>query len=149
MSDKILFENYSSLVHSISQKYCYNNKNNIDEVTQEGFVGLIKAINKFDNNKGTKFITYAYICISNEIRKYLKVENRQPKTLNDIMLDSLFASPQSEINEKEEYSLTEEENNIVQLKKSNFNNKEICKALSISQNDIKKKLVKLKQKICS
>lgn len=44
----------------------------LDDLVQEGYVGLIKAVDRFDPNKGIKFSTYACHLISGEIRHYLR-----------------------------------------------------------------------------
>jgi RNA polymerase sigma factor (sigma-70 family) len=44
----------------------------LDDLVQEGYVGLIKAVDRFDPDKGIKFSTYACHLISGEIRHYLR-----------------------------------------------------------------------------
>ncbi|MCQ2789404.1 MAG: sigma-70 family RNA polymerase sigma factor [bacterium] len=44
----------------------------IDDLIQVGSIGLIKAINLFNPNVGTKFKTYATYLITGEIRHYLR-----------------------------------------------------------------------------
>lgn len=44
----------------------------IDDLVQEGYVGLIKAVDRFDANKGIRFSTYACHLITGEIRHYLR-----------------------------------------------------------------------------
>lgn len=143
------FEEYSTLVHSISKRFTFNrnNKTREDDITQEGYVGLVKAMRTFDPSKGTKFITYAYICISNEIRKFLKVENRQPKTVDGLVLEFLVAPTYEHIDDQEEYQLTDEEAKIVELKKGKYQNKEIMKIMGINQLQLSKKIDKLKKKL--
>ncbi len=46
------------LVYSIARKYTYN-KEELADLVQEGTIGLIEAINKFDITNGNKFSTYA------------------------------------------------------------------------------------------
>jgi RNA polymerase sigma factor (sigma-70 family) len=44
----------------------------LDDLIQEGYVGLIKAVDRFDPDKGIKFSTYSCHLISGEIRHYLR-----------------------------------------------------------------------------
>ncbi|MFA6941772.1 MAG: sigma-70 family RNA polymerase sigma factor, partial [Clostridiaceae bacterium] len=62
----ILVERNLRLVAHIVKKYSYPNKD-IDDLISIGTVGLIKAIDSFDRNKGTRLATYAARCIENSI----------------------------------------------------------------------------------
>ena len=44
----------------------------LEDLVQEGYVGLIKAVDRFDPEKGIKFSTYSCHLISGEIRHYLR-----------------------------------------------------------------------------
>ncbi|PQV65531.1 RNA polymerase sigma-B factor [Abditibacterium utsteinense] len=44
----------------------------LDDLIQEGYVGLIKAVDRFDPEKGIKFSTYSCHLIAGEIRHYLR-----------------------------------------------------------------------------
>ncbi len=44
----------------------------LDDLIQEGYVGLIKAVDRFDPDKGIKFSTYSCHLIAGEIRHYLR-----------------------------------------------------------------------------
>jgi len=44
----------------------------LDDLIQEGYVGLIKAVDRFDPDKGVKFSTYSCHLIAGEIRHYLR-----------------------------------------------------------------------------
>lgn len=56
-----------------------------DDLISIGTVGLIKAVDTYQPNKGTKFATYAARCIQNEILMQLRA---QRKTRKDISLYS-------------------------------------------------------------
>jgi len=62
----ILVERNLRLVAHIVKKYTYPGKD-IEDLISIGTVGLIKAIDSFDNNKGTRLATYAARCIENSI----------------------------------------------------------------------------------
>ncbi len=44
----------------------------LEDLVQEGYVGLIKAVDRFDPEKGIKFSTYSCHLIAGEIRHYLR-----------------------------------------------------------------------------
>lgn len=72
----ILVENNQGLVHSIARKinnkWEFKSQENLEILTQEGYVGLIKAILRFDISKGFELSTFATHIISGEIGLYLK-----------------------------------------------------------------------------
>ena len=75
-----LIVNNKKLVAYISNKYSYAGE--IDELYSAGLIGLIKGIDSFNPEKGTKLSTYLYRCIKNQILRYLKANNRQPSHIS-------------------------------------------------------------------
>ncbi|MGM9974990.1 MAG: RNA polymerase sporulation sigma factor SigK [Clostridiaceae bacterium] len=73
----ILVERNLRLVAHIVKKYTYPGKE-IDDLISIGTVGLIKAIDSFDVNKGTRLATYAARCIENEILMLIR-NNKKAK----------------------------------------------------------------------
>lgn len=75
----ISIERNLRLVAHIAKKYSNTGKDT-DDLISIGTIGLIKAINTFDMNKGTRLATYAARCIENEIlmtiRSGKKVKNQ-------------------------------------------------------------------------
>lgn len=69
---------HQKLVYSILKKF--NNLHN-EDLFQTGMIGLIKAADNYDDSKGTTFMSYAYMCISNEILVHFRKQNR--KSFND------------------------------------------------------------------
>ena len=58
-SRKKITEANSRLVISIAKMYCRRNYSEFLDLCQEGMIGLMRAIDLFDLNKGNKFSTYA------------------------------------------------------------------------------------------
>ena len=47
-----------------------------DDIISSGILGLVKAANTFDTERGTKFSTYAALCIRNEMLMYMRKARR-------------------------------------------------------------------------
>lgn len=73
----ILIEKNLRLVAHVAKKYS-NTKVDQDDLISIGTIGLIKGINSFNVDKGSKLSTYVSRCIDNEILMYL----RSAKKLN-------------------------------------------------------------------
>ena len=80
--NKLIEHNLRLVAHIIKKYYLANSDN--DELISIGTVGLIKAINTFENNKGTKLATYASRCIENAILMHFR---NQRKTALDVSFD--------------------------------------------------------------
>lgn len=80
------------LVLSVVKRF-NTKKDNIDDVFQVGCVGLIKAMENFDENFNVKFSTYAVPMIIGEIRRYLRDNSsvRVSRNLRDIAYKALQA----------------------------------------------------------
>lgn len=65
-----IVEDNINLVYSIAHKY--HNQRLFDDMIQEGCIGLIKAVERFDTNLGIKFSTFAYYYISGYINMFLR-----------------------------------------------------------------------------
>ena len=76
-----------SLVHYVLHKYFPLYIDNQDNI-QNGYVGLIKAVDSFDESTGNTFSTYASRCIFNEILMDLRRQNKYAK---DISLHAVLA----------------------------------------------------------
>ena len=71
--DKMI-ENNIGLVHSIANRFKGRGVD-YDDLFQSGCVGLIKAVDNFDDTLMVKFSTYAVPMIIGEIRRYLRDNN--------------------------------------------------------------------------
>ncbi|MFU0823652.1 RNA polymerase sporulation sigma factor SigF [Clostridium sp.] len=66
-----LIENNLPLVSSISKKFL-NRGYEYDDIFQIGCMGLVKAVNNFDENYNVQFSTYAVPMIMGEIKRFLR-----------------------------------------------------------------------------
>ena len=67
----ILIERNLRLVSHIIKKY-YSGESAIDELISVGSLGLIKAVDSFKSEYGTRFATYGARCVQNEILMYFR-----------------------------------------------------------------------------
>ena len=134
-----------------------------DDLISIGTIGLIKGINTFDPNKGTKLATYAARCIENEILMYLRSKKKSRGEVsiydpigmdtqgNEISLIDVLGSNEEDIslkveNESEQKALlefvkklTKREQLILQLRYGLMNSprqtqREVANALKISRS---------------
>lgn len=66
-----LIEHNLRLVAHIIKKY-YSSTNDQDDLVSIGTIGLIKAIDTFDMDKGIRLSSYAARCIENEVLMYFR-----------------------------------------------------------------------------
>lgn len=71
--DNFINENTYLVIHIVKE---YTTNIPIEDLIQEGIIGLMIAIKKFDVNKENKFITYAYYWIKRSLNYYIKNNNR-------------------------------------------------------------------------
>ena len=68
---EVLINNNYGLVIKIVKGY-NRDKFNHEVLTQEGLIGLIKAVDRFDPSRGLAFSTYAYYLIKGQIQRYIR-----------------------------------------------------------------------------
>lgn len=79
----VLIERNLRLVAHVAKKYGNSNVEQ-DDLISIGTIGLIKGINSFNVDKGSKLSTYVSRCIDNEILMYLR---KNKKRRADVSLD--------------------------------------------------------------
>lgn len=78
--DRIIRHNLRLVAH-IVKKY-YSVPGDAEDLISIGTIGLIKAVNSFDNTKKIRFSTYASRCIENEILMTFRKERKSPSTIS-------------------------------------------------------------------
>lgn len=81
------------LVLSVIQRFSGNNAESADDLFQVGCIGLIKALDNFDQSLDVKFSTYAVPMIIGECRRYMRDNNtiRVSRSLRDIAYKAIYA----------------------------------------------------------
>lgn len=156
----ILIEHNLRLVSHIVKKY---NTNDSDDLISIGIIGLIKGIDSFKNEKGTKLTTYCARCIENEILMHFRNDKKNSNNIsledkigydkdgNEIELIDILKTPNLDIIEDMNYKnniklllkylniLSDREKKIIFKRYGLFNQKEltqkeIAKELNISRS---------------
>ena len=81
-----LIEQYMSLVRSLARRYAYRGEQ-LDDLVQIGAIGLIKAIDRFDLERGVELTTYATPNIIGEIKRHFRDRGwsvRVPRGLQEL-----------------------------------------------------------------
>jgi RNA polymerase sigma-B factor len=81
-----LIEQYLSLVRSLARRYASRGEQ-LDDLIQIGCIGLIKAIDRFDVNRGVELTTYATPNIIGEIKRHFRDKGwsvRVPRGLQEL-----------------------------------------------------------------
>ncbi len=81
-----LIERYMSLVRSLARRYAYRGEQ-LDDLVQIGAIGLIKAIDRFDVDRGVELTTYATPNNIGEIKRHFRDKGwsvRVPRGLQEL-----------------------------------------------------------------
>ena len=100
-TDKLIMR-YRPNVEMIAAKYVSSPMEQ-DDLIQEGMIGLLAAIQSYNPEKGTQFVTYASRCIDNSILTAIKKISR----LKDIPQAKLIAL--EEVSPDTQYALSAED----------------------------------------
>lgn len=157
-----LIEHNLRLVAHIIKKY-YSNLNDQEDLISIGTIGLIKAIDSFNSDKGIRLSSYAARCIENEVLMFFRSGKKSAQdislnepidtdkdgntlTLIDIMstedniVDNLDCKIKSEQLKKYIYqSLSSRERTIIELRygingQAPLTQREVASALNISRS---------------
>ena len=86
MNKDVMFNENSGLIwKAIKDMHLYTTKDmELDDYYQIGSMGLLRAIDTYDTDKGTQFSTYAVKCIKNEIGQYFQSQERNKRKMNSV-----------------------------------------------------------------
>ncbi len=76
MKPEELFEKNTKLAYHVAHKWEGRIPHSFEDIAQECLLGLWKACKAFDPMRGTKFSTYAGVCMDNQVRMMLRDDDR-------------------------------------------------------------------------
>ncbi|WP_433469629.1 SigB/SigF/SigG family RNA polymerase sigma factor [Spirillospora sp. CA-128828] len=66
-----LVDRHASLIRGVARRYA-NRGEPLDDLQQVAYLGLVKAINRFDPAVGDRFVTYAYPVVTGEVKRHFR-----------------------------------------------------------------------------
>lgn len=81
-----LVEAFAPMVRQIARRFADRGEP-LDDLFQVGMVGLLKALDRFDLDRGVRFSTYAFACVVGEIKRHFRDRVwavRVPRSLKDL-----------------------------------------------------------------
>lgn len=111
-AQEILREKYEPMIKMLSSKYYKYIKNTFDyeDILQESFLSFEEAIENYNEQKNSSFLTYFTTCLNNQLLSLVRQQSRQKRQilLNQISLDNDL----------------DEDNNLLNYIEDNTNNPE-------------------------
>lgn len=104
-----------------------------DDYYQVGVIGLINATKTYNYNFKISFSTYAYICIKNEVLKYIKKNEKKYISIEEKVNDDLCI----------EDTIEDENCNIIETIIINETNEELYEILDKNLNDMERQIIKM------
>ncbi len=169
-----LFSRYKDLVVKISRGY-FLVGGDIEDIIQEGMIGLYKAIKGFSSHKETSFKTFAILCIKHQIQTAIRRANtNRNKPLSNAVSFQSFVSntnesldylpielvldttPAEKAIDRENFeklkntiknTLSEQEIKVLISYLQGFSYKEISQSLGLTQKAIDNSLTRIKNKL--
>lgn len=169
-----LFDRYKDLVVKIARGY-FLVGGDLEDLIQEGMIGLYKAIKNFSSKKDASFKTFAVICIKHQIQNAIRLANTNKnkplstavsfqtfnsstnETLDLLPVELVFdITPAEKAIDKENFenvklliksTLSAQEMKVLRLYLQGFSYREISKNLSLTQKAIDNTLTRIKSKL--
>ncbi len=168
-----LLKKYKSLVNQIARSY-FLTGGDIEDIVQEGMIGLYKAIMHYKSSKTASFKTFASTCIKNQVQSAVRVASSEKNKIlstalpiidqlnsdeedeKEIIFPSDLPSPDEQLIEKERMneivdkikkSLSSMELKVLNLYLKGYSYNEISKISNLSKKSIDNALSRIKNKL--
>jgi RNA polymerase sporulation-specific sigma factor len=129
--NKLIYHNLRLVAHIVKK---YSTAGEADDLISVGTIGLIKAINTYEANKGSQLSTYAARCIENEILMLIRLNKKhngvysleeslgQDKDGNEITLGDIIGNDVDELALKVESKILADD--LIKVLKENLTTRE-------------------------
>ena len=169
-----LLSNYKPLVNKIARSY-FLTGGDIEDLVQEGMIGLYKAIKTFKKGKTASFMTYAGTCVKNQIQTAVRIASSEKNMILstavpidsktnfddeeeeiEIVLPSPLPKPDEKVENKENFAqitkkivkaLSPLELKILIFYLKGFSYSEIAQQNNISKKSVDNALSRIKNKL--
>lgn len=168
-----LLKKYKSLVNQIARSY-FLTGGDMEDIVQEGMIGLYKAIMHFKNTKSASFKTFASTCIKNQVQSAVRVASSEKNKVlssaipiidqlnsdeedeKEIIFPSDLPSPDEKLIEKESLkeimtkikeTLSSLELKVLSLYLKGYSYNEIAKISNLNKKSIDNALTRIKNKL--
>lgn len=138
-----------------------------DSLFQEGSLGLYNAVFSFEEDKGMKFTSYAYMVIRTRINTYIRdhrilkdecysIDNKENIDYQSMMSSLLISENPVEYHHQKEFerklakfvaNLSHEDKQIIELRYYDVSYKQISERLQIKQKRVDNRLRALRKKL--
>lgn len=141
--DVLINHNLRLVAHIVKK---YNNSLEADDLISVGTIGLIKAVDSFDENKGVLLSTYASRCIENEILMLIRSNKKHKDTIS---LNTVL-SPKEDSDEMELANLipAESEDEVFHQVEVECLMKDVIKNMEKSLTTMEQEIIKYRYGIC-
>lgn len=141
--DVLINHNLRLVAHIVKK---YNNSLEADDLISVGTIGLIKAIDSFDNSKGYLLSTYASRCIENEILMLIRA-NKKHK--DSVSLNTVL-SPKVDSDEMELANLipSEDEEDVFHQIETECLMQDVMKEMDKSLTEMEREIIKYRYGLC-
>ena len=176
-AENLLFSRYKDLVVKIARGY-FIVGGDLEDLVQEGMIGLYKAVKNFSDEKEASFKTFAVLCIKHQIQTAIKAantnknkplssavsfqsftENGTSENLDFLPIDLVLDSTKEKkiidkenfknLNEKIKSHLSPLEFKVLKLYLQGYSYKEISASLNVTSKSIDNSLSRIKSKLRS
>lgn len=137
----------------------------LDDLVQEGLVGLFSAFKTYDQSKGASFNTYACTCIDNALsaavrsagrKKHLPLNTFLPIEDTDAELSGLQPSPEEQaisdenfcaLRQKINTRLSQREQDVLRLRMAGLSYRQIAERLGCTEKAVDNRLQSVRKKL--